>query len=178
MSLEEYSELAKRLINRYGSKWMLQDEYIGLIVENLVRSDMQYKEGYGTKLKTFRMNGFKNSIRKIFYKAHMHKKKSRVGEVDKETSNTYYCEESLVDKKQLQEEERDEYRANVDKMVNEILSSSELTKKEKEYLGLVYVDGKSVMEVAKLYDVTKQAVAGRIASAIKKLKGVYLVESI
>lgn len=154
LSLDEYTQMAKKFIKRYGNpRWLRSDEYISIVIDNLVRSDRKYKDDMGATLNTFRVNGFKNSRKKI---------NTLVAKLYKDSS--YYDNVEL-------NSIRDTRRISHD--VDELLDDFTLTKLDKKYLTMVFKEGMKQCDVAKELNVTRQAVSIKINEAINKLRKLY-----
>jgi len=162
LSLDEYTKIAKNFMVKYGdSRWLRNDEYIYIVVNNLIRSDRKFDTNKGTTLNTYRVNGFKNSRKKIY-------------KVIKES----YSRRSLYDSEDLDREDGEANKREISNTVNEILSDNNniLTPLDKKYLHMVFQQGMKMSEVANEFGVTRQAVSVKISVAISKLRKLYGTE--
>jgi RNA polymerase sigma factor (sigma-70 family) len=161
LSLSEYTQIAKSFISKYGDhRWLRNDEYIYIVVNNLIRSDRKYDAEKGTTLNTFRVNGFKNSRKKIY-------------RVMKEC----YSRRSIYDGEDLDREDGEESKREISNTVKEILSDNNtLTSLDQKYLHMVFQQGMKMSEVANEFGVTRQAVSVKISVAISKLRKLYGTE--
>lgn len=162
LSLNEYTKIAKSFISKYGDhRWLRNDEYIYIVVNNLIRSDRKYDAEKGTTLNTFRVNGFKNSRKKIY-------------RVMKES----YSKRSLYDGEDLDRVDGEESKREISNTVNEIISDNNntLTSLDQKYLYMVFQQGMKMSEVANEFGVTRQAISVKISVAINKLRKLYGTE--
>ena len=171
-TLEEYTKIAEKLINRYGHPWMMDNEYIGLIVHNLIKSDMKFNSNKGISIRTYRYGGFIFSMN-VIYKH----RKERMSSVS--LDNPDFNGESRYDGIASLEKEPCENLVDVENFSHEsdtirtLINTKELTPREREYLKMIYIDGMTHNEIASHFDVSRQAVSYLEQKALTKLKEIY-----
>lgn len=171
-TLEEYTRIAEKLINKYGHPWMMDDEYIGLIVHNLIKSDMKFNSERGISIRTYRYGGFLFSMN-VIYK-HRKERMSSLSldnpDVNGESRYDSIASTEKEPSENLVEIENFDYESNT---VKSLIESKELTNKERQYLKMIYIDGMTHNEIARHFNVSRQAVSYLEQKALTKLKEIY-----
>lgn len=171
-TLEEYTRIAEKLINKYGQSWMMDDEYIGLIVHNLIKSDIKYNDSKGTSIRTYRYGGFLFSMNVIY-------KKRKERQTSISLDNPDFNGDSRYEGIASTEKEPSENLIEIEnfssesRVVRSLINSKELTNRERQYLTMIYIDGISRDAIAKQFNISRQAVSYLEQRALTKLKEIY-----
>lgn len=171
-TLDVYTKIAEKLISRYGQPWMLDDEYVGIIINNLIKSDIRYNNKKGASLRTYRYGGFLFSV-KLLYKL----RKERMESVS--LDNPDYNGESRYEGIASTEKEPSENLMDLEdfskesQFISNLITTKELTPREQEYLNLIYINGMTHNEIAEKFNVSRQAVSYLEQKALAKLRDIY-----
>ena len=165
LTLSEYITIAEKLISSSGCRWMLQDEYIGIVVNGLIDSDNKYIKGAGSSIESYRYGGWLNTKKRIFFLNKARFKNQSIETLTNQLSVSVPPCDELIQR---------EDAGFLSSTINDIVNNEHLTETEREYLRLIYVDGKKRIEVANLFNITRQAVSFVERNAIKKLRGLYV----
>lgn len=159
LSLDEYTQMAIRLISSDKlNLWMLQDEYIGTVINYLVKADMTYDSDKGASLKTFRFNAWKQAKFCIL--------------LDRKRMSKYIDLDSIGDIPKSIDKISSE-NDKTQKIFNEVLGCPELTATERKYLTRLYSDGEIPKKLCKKLKISKQAISYTKQRALNKLRDIY-----
>ncbi len=172
LPITDYVKIAERLISSSNHPWMLEDEYIGIVVHHLIISDMSYDSTKGASIKTYRYKGWLNAKKRIIEIRIKRGKTVSLHDINHLVDSEFDIADGRVKAPEdnLIANEDEEFH---DKTIKDLINHESLNPKEKLYLKLIYVDGKKQLEIAEMFKVTKQAVSFTERKAIRKLKELY-----
>ena len=169
LTIGEYTKIAEKIISSSRHIWMLQDEYIGMVVNHLINSDSKYDSSKGASVEGYRFRGWLNAKKRILQ---LRMKQYKTASLDAYLSDTRDIKDSRVDTPYMEIEKREIEDAK-SKVVKELINHKSLNPKERLYLKLIYIDGKKQIEIAEMYKITKQAVSFTEQKALRKLRSLY-----
>ncbi len=172
MTLQEYEELATKILIKQCGHSQVTDENIGLVIHYLVKADMSFDESKGFQLSTLRYSLTKKAIRRILYK----KKKVREIHccslnkiVKRNTADTFMQNLQLSDVIEDKRATSDTEYIETINFVNELLDNSELSANERKCIEDFYINGKTRAEIASDINKTFQRVSQLIIKGLKKI---------
>lgn len=164
--VEEYEDIAVRLLSRFGKYIYRNPDYINIVVEYLHTSDDKFDPKLGV-FETYRYGALQKAVRKIL----RDNKKSLIRNSNRvQITSQTVCEKTETPLSELIEREQVSKRKDA---LLKCLSGPMLTRKEKLYIEQHYLDEKSISDLMLEHDVTKQAISYTILSGLKKLRSVY-----
>ena len=177
-TLANYTKEAMCLIGRFGQPWMLNnDDVIANVVNAIIRAEWDFDPSRGVKRSTLRITYARYQIITEFRELAKWSKRPSHFSIEAERVN----KEGRSFKSDIGHVE--DYRAPYDpdaetkeqedvlkKRVSKMLKSKTLTKKQRRYLKLHYLKGKSVIQLADKFQCSKQAVSQVINGGLNKLK--------
>jgi len=160
-TLEEYYKLAKTMItgelSKYGTgfvqKLLQSDDCIANIANVLMMADWKWNNT-GTKY-GYRKQCVQWAVSNILTRHYKHKYKHK---------DVPISDDMIEDKRP---------NSRHKELINDIVNSKILTKKQRKYIISKYIDGFTLQEIGDKYGVSKQNIQQTIKSGIKKLRNEY-----
>ncbi len=177
-TLANYTKEAMCLIGRFGQSWMLNSEDIITNVANaIMRAEWDFDPDRGVKRSTLRITYARYQIITEFRELAKWNKRPPHFSIEAERVNdegrSFRSDIGHV------EDYREPYDPDVEikeqhevtkKAVAKMLKSKCLTNKQRRYLKLHYLKGKSVVQMADKFQCSKQAVSQVVNGGLNKLK--------
>ena len=159
LSMDEYIDIAKRIIRSYVSgkypalveKMLRDDDIVGTVANSIMVADWKFDNKIGNRFGYRKMCAqyeIMHIIEDIFKNCPTVNTQEDTGYVNKDIKE--YDDKDFVDGLMLQ-----------------------LTNKQKEYMLRHYINGESMRDIASTNNVSVQAISSSINGAIKKLKRAY-----
>lgn len=177
-TLANYTKEAMCMIGRWGRGWMLEDnDVITNVVNAIIRAEYDFDPSRGVKRSTLRITYGRYQIITEFRDIKKLEKRPHHFSIEASSrgkdGNVY--KNKLGDLEDYREPftptaETNEYVAKQRNVVNKILKTKVLTNKQRKYLKLRYLKGKSVNEMAEKFGCSKQAIHCVVSGGIKKLQ--------
>ena len=177
-TLANYTKEAMCMIGRWGRGWMLEDnDVITNVVNAIIRAEYDFDPSRGVKRSTLRITYGRYQIITEFRDIKKLEKRPHHFSIEASSrgkdGNVY--KNKLGDLEDYREPftptaETNEYVAKQRNVVNKILKTKVLTNKQRKYLKLRYLKGKSVNEMAETFGCSKQAIHCVVSGGIKKLQ--------
>ena len=177
-TLANYTKEAMCIIGRWGRGWMLEDnDVITNVVNAIIRAEYDFDPSRGCKRSTLRVTYGRYQIIHEFRDIKKLEKRPHHFSIEASSrgkdGNVY--KNKLGDIEDYREPftptaETNEYVAKQRNVVNKILKTKVLTNKQRKYLKLRYLKGKSVNEMAEKFGCSKQAVHCVVSGGLKKLQ--------
>lgn len=164
--MTNYYALARKIISRYATaqqKTIIarDDMVVSKVVDSLIEADSTYDPNQLSSPKTWR---WKAAIRAIINNTKM--KKINLTSLDSlSPEQKRVLSKKAIDKYNHITEQCD----NADLLAN-LLGKTPLTKTQKKYLRMYYLEGKNTKQIGLKFGCSKQAVQQRLQSAIVKLR--------
>ena len=177
-TLANYTKEAMSIIGRWGQPWMLKDEdVIANVINAIIRAEYDYDPSRGTQRSTLRitygryqiMGEFRHLKRLSKRPIHVSIEADRFNEEGKSFSGDIGHVEDYRSPYTPDLEAR-EKTDGMKKTVSKMLKSKHLTKKQRRYLKLHYLKGKTVNQLADKFKCSKQAVHQVVQGGIRQLK--------
>lgn len=172
LSLDEYTKLATRTALHFGIK--PTDEVIHLMVNYLCKADISYDESKNTSLSTYRYGACKFAAAKYFQAIKQRNLRREISISSFEDSDNILLESLTNGQSTLDEVEQAEELTlsvnSVKNLVDMMLNRSALTQSEKFCVTEHYLHGKTLVEIAEIKGVSKQAVSQSVQKALNKMR--------
>jgi RNA polymerase sigma factor (sigma-70 family) len=143
---------------------MYDDKYKSILITSLVKSDIDYRDNLGASIETYRFGGWKFARKKMIQLKNKNKREVSLS----------LAEDSSTDDEPITAIIREENRISKSNLIQSILTDEALTNLEKKYLEMIYSQGLSRSQIAKMLGVTKQAVSYTEQKALGKLREIYV----
>ena len=177
-TLANYTKEAMCIIGRWGRPWMLDDEdVIANVINAIIRAEYDFDPSRGVKRSTVRITYARYQIISEFrdIKKLQNRPHHFSIEADRLGKNGSTYRSPLGDIEDYREPftptaETNEYVAKQKGIVDKILKTKILTNKQRKYLKLRYLKGKSVNEMAEKFECSKQAIHCVVSGGLKKLQ--------
>jgi RNA polymerase sigma factor (sigma-70 family) len=177
-SLANYTKEAMCIIGRWGRGWMLEDsEVITNVVNAIIRAEYDFDSSRGVKRSTLRITYGRYQIISEFREMKRLGKRPHHFSIEAERFGKDGCvhKNNLGDVEDYREPftptaETNEYVAKQRNVVNKILKTKALTNKQRKYLKLRYLKGKSVNEMAETFGCSKQAIHCVVSGGLNNLR--------
>ncbi len=173
-SMDFYLDLARKLVNTLltnsfvAQKILKNDDYISYLATYIMMADWTWN-GRGTKY-GYRKQCVVWALKTMFTR---YKKQQQCLSLNNRLNNYFTSEHPLSFIDILVDKHKDiQHNENVE-LVENMLSNSKLTKKQKKYLNLYYFEGKSLDNVGQDCGVSRAAVSCGIKRAIRKIRKKY-----
>jgi DNA-directed RNA polymerase sigma subunit (sigma70/sigma32) len=172
-SLEAYHLMADKLIAKFGQSWMYDDKYKAVLIQNLVKSDTEYKSNTGASRATYRFGGWKFARLKMLQ---MRRREKSLVSLNSSSDGNEQLYKTIAanTNEPVQELIENEGTAANSGFIDSILNNEVLSQVEKNYLKMIYKDCIPRNEIATMLGVTKQAVSFTEQKALRKLREVYV----
>jgi len=181
-TLENYTKEAMCLIARFGQSWMLNSEDVICNVANaIMRAEWDFDPDRGVKRSTLRITYARYQIITEFRELAKWNKRPSHFSIEAERVNkegrSFKSDIGHVEDYREPYVPTPEARESTDeqkKFVKQILKCKSLTNKQRRYLKLRYLKGKSVNQMADKFKCTKQAVHQVVSGGLNKLREEYV----
>lgn len=186
-TLESYIDTAKKIIAKYNSRsstdihnLLKSEDVISDVASAIMYADWKWDSERVGKItgKKKTKYSFRNQCAIWAIKTHMtnrHKKKRiNIIDIDLQDNKEFvgsYIEDHRYNNPYL-ETETNEYRKDIDLLLNEIMSSDILSDKQKNQIHKYYIEGMTLSQIGKEYGVTREAVRQNIKKGIKIIQEV------
>lgn len=185
-TLENYIDEARGMIGRWGQLWMLKnDDVIANVTNAIMRAEHDFDPTRGCKRVTLRCTYGRRAIIKEFRTINRLSKRPTHFSIDKEwTGNdgVIYTNggKEIEDHRETVEEyiNKQEEADKQKRIAKKVLKNKCLTVKQRKYLKMHYLRGKTVKEIAKIRGCTKQAVSQVLQGGLSRLQKKFVGESV
>ena len=180
-TLANYTKEAMCLIGRFGQPWMLKnDDVIANVVNAIIRAEWDFDPSRGVKRSTLRITYARYQIITEFRELAKWSNRPTHFSIEAERVNkegrSFKSDISHVADYREPHVPTPEDRESTDeqkKFVKQILKCKSLTNKQRRYLKLRYLKGKSVNQMADKFKCSKQAVHQVVSGGLNKLREEY-----
>lgn len=184
-SLSEYITLAKKIIAK-NAKWLLKDEdAISSVAHCIMMADWRYDEhnNQGTDRPQKTLYSYRNQCGIWGIKTYLTKKSKKsfsACSLDYQNqingNNVHNIIQDRKAKTPLEELEKEETEENTKTFIDDILCCDKISKKQKEFIKLYYLENYTYERIAKLHNLRRESVRQSIIRALKVLKENYTDE--
>ncbi len=177
-TLANYTKEALSIIGRWGQPWMLKDDdVIANVVNAIVKAEYDFDPSRGFQRSTLRITYGRYQIIKEFRDIKRLSNRPQHFSIDAERVNdegrSYSSDIGHVADYRAPytpDAETKEKNDATKKFIDKLLKSKKLTKKQRRYLKIHYLKGKSVNQMANDFKCSKQAVSQVVNGGLDKLR--------
>ncbi len=181
-TIDNYIDEARAMIGRWGQMWMLKnDDVIANVVNAIIRAEWDFDPSRGVKRSTLRITYARYQIITEFRELAKWSNRPTHFSIEAERVNkegrSFKSDISHVADYREPHVPTPEDRESTDeqkKFVKQILKCKSLTNKQRRYLKLRYLKGKSVNQMADKFKCSKQAVHQVVSGGLNKLREKYV----
>lgn len=179
-TLDNYLNIAKKTISKFGSKMypslvkemLSNDETIAEIAEAIMVADWKWDSERKGKITGLSKNlySYRNQCAiwaiKTYVTQKFRKNKKKQCQIDHIIENHTYIDQTDPAKIMEESEETENLRKNIKELIN----TAPLTDKQKKQIILYYYENKTLSEIGKIYNVTREAIRQNINKSISTIK--------
>ncbi len=177
-TLANYTKEAMCLIGRFGQAWMLNDDdVITNVVNAIIRAEWDFDPSRGVKRSTLRITYARYQIISEFRDIKRLANRPTHFSIDAKRENqegrSYSPDISHIEdyrEPPISDPEITEEHNVIKNKVSKMLKCKALTKKQRKYLKLHFLKGKTVNQLADKFECSKQAVSQVVQGGVKKLQ--------
>ena len=185
-TLDNYLDEARGMIGRWGQLWMLKnDDVIANVAHAIMRAEHDFDPTRGCKRVTLRCTYGRRAIIKEFRTLNRMSYRPAHFSIDKEwvgNDGVTYRNggKEIEDRRESLDEYIDKHEeADKQKRIaKKVLKNKCLTVKQRRYLKMHYLKGKSVKEIAEIRGCSKQAVSQVLQGGLSKLQKKFVGEAV
>tara|TARA_R100001132_G_C3272301_1_gene94335 strand:+ start:1217 stop:1810 length:594 start_codon:yes stop_codon:yes gene_type:complete len=185
-TLHNYIDEARAMIGRWGQMWMLtNDDVIANVANAIMRAEHDFDPTRGCKRVTLRCTYGRRAIIKEFRTLNRLSKRpthfsidvERIGNDGRVYSN---AAKEIEDHRESIEEyiNKKEEATKQKRIAQKVLKNKCLTEKQRKYLKMHYLKGKSVREIAQIRGCSKQAVSQVLQGGLSRLQKTFVGKAV
>ena len=179
-TLSNYTNIAKKTISKFASKFypglakemLNSDETVSEVANAIMHADWNWdqnrkgkKTGLSKSIYSYRNQCAIWAIKT--YITNKYKKNQRIQKCNKHFEQNWQMK---YDKDPAEIYENQEYLANLQKDIQDLLETATLTDKQKKQIRMYYYDNKTLSEIGELFGVTREAVRQNINKGLDILR--------
>lgn len=179
LSMEEYWNISKKILNKFGKNIEKTDDVISYVANAIMMGDWRWDKKY--KSKNFGRRKDKYSYRnqcglwaiKTLQTKAGKKKKINIYSLDSKISkseNSFYNFFSTDKDNPCDKAQENEQTELLNQKIKNILSSDTLSSKQKDLIYRYYYKEETLEVIGKVYGLTREAIRQNIVKTIKKIK--------